>query len=347
MRIGRLVLVAAVLLSGCDARPVVASIGGRDRPDDASYRVTGTITVGTGARGVAVDSSTHTVYVVNDAALSVIDAATHAVVAGIPVGHGAGSIAVDPGTHTVFVPNGNDGYVSVIDGATREVAAKVPVGKAPSGIAVDPTTHLVYVTNHGDETLSVIDGMTRAVIDTMQVVPVQAGVAMHHSGVAVDPETNLVYVSSKRWPEGELPYSSEHIVTVIDGSMRAVTATVIAGRGQSGLAVDSGAHIVYAANSWDKAVAAIDGLTNTVTAAVPVDGGLVPWGAIAVDPGTHMVFAIRYRANSIAVIDGQRRAVVANIATAEQLSGLAVDAVTHTVYATHYDGTVSIIENGP
>jgi serine/threonine-protein kinase len=74
-----------VLLSGCDARAGVASIGSQDLPSPGSYRVTGTVTVGKRPVGVAVDPSTGTVYVANwgDGTVSVIDAATRRPMTGI------------------------------------------------------------------------------------------------------------------------------------------------------------------------------------------------------------------------------------------------------------------------
>jgi len=299
MRVACLALVVAVLLSGCDARAGVASIGSQDLPSPVSYRVTGTVTVGKR-----------------------------------PVG-----VAVDPSTGTVYVANWGDGTVSVIDAATRTVVADIPIGRGSANVAVDPITHLVYVSDH-DTTLSVLDGRTHAVIDAVPVIANQ-------TGVVVDPGTNTVYVGSTRSPEGELPYSSEHVVSVVDGSTRAVTGTVIAGLGRSGLAFDSSARILHVANQWDKTVASIDASTNTVAATVAVDGGLFPGGAIAVDPGTHTVYVIPYRDNSVVVTDGQTNDVVATVPVGENLSYLAVDSATHAVYVTQYDGTVSIIENRP
>ena len=126
--------------------------------DGSTHTVTATVPVGSWPGGVAVDSSTHTVYVANwDRTVSVIDGSTRTVTATVPVGTSPTGVAVDPTTHTAYVANRDDNTVSVIDGSTRTVTATVPVGKNPHGVAVDPVTHTVYVANRDDNTLSVIE----------------------------------------------------------------------------------------------------------------------------------------------------------------------------------------------
>jgi YVTN family beta-propeller protein len=75
-------------------------------------------------------------------------------------------LAVDPSTHTVYVTThtlhaGNefDDSVAVIDGTTRTITATVPVRKKSSNVAVDPETHIAYVTNPDDGTVSIIESV--------------------------------------------------------------------------------------------------------------------------------------------------------------------------------------------
>ncbi|MFZ0832605.1 MAG: YncE family protein, partial [Mycobacterium sp.] len=81
----------------------------------------------------------------------------YGVTATVPSGKSPNGVAVDPSTHTVYVTNRDDNTVSVIDGATRAVTATVPVGKDPFRVAVDPGTHTVYVAHIFDNMVSVID----------------------------------------------------------------------------------------------------------------------------------------------------------------------------------------------
>jgi YVTN family beta-propeller protein len=113
-----------------------------------------------GNGGVAVNSTTHKVYISNASksvgAVSVYDESLKIVTAGVPVGTFPGGVAVDSGTNLVYVANTDSNTVSVMDGANNTVIATVPVGHAPDDIAVDSSTHTAYVVNRGDDTVSVI-----------------------------------------------------------------------------------------------------------------------------------------------------------------------------------------------
>ncbi len=313
---------------------------------------------------LAVDPGTHTVYVTHsyDATMSVIDGPTRKLTATVPIGEGPQGVAVDPGSHTVYVTNGN--RVSVIDGSTNTVTATVPVGKEPDGVAVDPGTHTVYVTNRADGTMSVIDGSTNTVTATVPVGK-NGAAGKDPGGVAVDPGTHTVYVANYD------PGNHHGRVSVIDGSTRAVTATVPVGApgdAVSEVAVDPGSHTVYVPNLFDGTVWVIDGSKNTVTATVPVNvpheegsgsdisrvvlgGG--PEG-VAVDPGSHAIYVTHKGPDNnvgrVSMIDGSTNTVTASVdAGGNHPTAVAVDPGTHTVYTISADshtgaGTLWAIE---
>jgi DNA-binding beta-propeller fold protein YncE len=82
----------------------------------------------------------------------------------VTVGFGAKYVAIDHRTHRVYVTNDEDTSVSVINGNTcnasntagcAETPPKVAVGNYPHEIAIDPNVHSAYITNF-DNTVSVI-----------------------------------------------------------------------------------------------------------------------------------------------------------------------------------------------
>jgi YVTN family beta-propeller protein len=200
------------------------------------------VVVGTTPNAVAVDQSTHTVYVTDNlpGTVSEIDGYTHTVTATVPVGYHPDGVAVDPGTHTVYVANSDSETVSVIDGSTHTVTATVPVGNTPTGLAVDPETHMVYVANSGYHTVSVIDGKTHTVTASVPV-------GHHPFGVAVDPSTHNVYVTD----------FADAKVSVIDGSTHTVADTMPVGDSPDAVALDPDTSTVYVTNYADHTVSLV------------------------------------------------------------------------------------------
>jgi YVTN family beta-propeller protein len=82
----------------------------------------------------------------------------------VAVGFGPVGVAIDPTTHKVYVTSIEDTSVSVIDGATcngpdaagcGQTPPKIAVGNYPDPIAVAPDAGTAYVANIGDNTVSV------------------------------------------------------------------------------------------------------------------------------------------------------------------------------------------------
>ncbi|MHB8595095.1 MAG: MBG domain-containing protein, partial [Acidimicrobiales bacterium] len=307
-----------------------------------SYAVTATIAVGCGAGGVAVDSTTDTIYVTTcgnngNNNMSVIDGSTNTVTATVPVGYGGRAIAVDTAFDTVYVANtgyygGSNGSVSVIDAANDTVTATIPDPASPRAIAVDPNTNTIYVANYMG-TLSVIHGGT--VTDTINVEGYGA-----LNGVAVDPITDTIYVS----------HYPDNAVSVISGSTGTVTSTIdlVHSFTPMGVAVDPATDTVYVATSGNaqyNTMSVIDGSTNTVTDTVNL--GAVPL-SLAADPTTNTIYVAQYNSNgsSVAAIDGSTDTVTTNVPIGGYGGGVAVDYATHLVYAAAGQ-SVSVIEQTP
>jgi YVTN family beta-propeller protein len=87
----------------------------------------------------------------------------------IAAGLGARGIAVNTVTNTVYVANTGESTVSVIDGATCNATvhsgcdgpvAYAAVGISPRRVAVDEVTNTIYVTNAGSNSVTMLDGRT-------------------------------------------------------------------------------------------------------------------------------------------------------------------------------------------
>jgi DNA-binding beta-propeller fold protein YncE len=160
----------------------------RHGPLGAGASLVGATTVAPGPSAVALDATTHTVYVVSGNnpdgpsvgtnAISVIDARRCNVRAvsrcagpwpTITVPDVPSALAVDAATDTLYVTTVDDNAVAVIDGTTcnarvtsgcGQAPVKVPVGAAPLGIYADARDHTVYVADFDDDTVSMIDSAT-------------------------------------------------------------------------------------------------------------------------------------------------------------------------------------------
>jgi len=87
----------------------------------------------------------------------------------VRAGPGARGIAVDEATDTIYVADTFDNTVSVINGAScnarmhsacDQKPAMAPVGNSPRRVAVDPRTDTVYVTNADSNSVTILDGRT-------------------------------------------------------------------------------------------------------------------------------------------------------------------------------------------
>jgi YVTN family beta-propeller protein len=182
------------------------------------------VTVGSGPFGIAVNSTTNTVYVADSGQLfttaeghtvSVINGTTCDAVESsgcrrmpttVTVGRAPYGVAVDDATNTVYVVNNDGGdtpsTISTIDGAdcdATEMSGCVSTssldlgpGRAPNGVALDPSTDTLYTANYLNATVSAID------IDSpnIQQVAHRFAVGSAPQNVIVDPADHTVYVTN-------------------------------------------------------------------------------------------------------------------------------------------------------
>lgn len=294
-----------------------------------------TIQIGHGPFWIALDQATHTAYTANftDSTVSVINTATcnahrHSGcgqrTATVPVGFAPWALAIDSAQRTVFVANNHDDTMSAINSATCDAAhrsgcghqpATSQVGKGPQAVITDPATGTVYAANFTDSTVSVIDparcnaARTRGCRHPAPTAKVGAG----PDGLAVDRGTSTVYVAN----------GGNNTVSVISAATcnarrRAgcarPAATIHAGPGPAGVAVDQATDTVYVADAGGDTVSVINGAAcnarrHSGCSQTPpsVTVGASPFG-IAVDQATNSVYVTSLGANdlgdTVSVIDG-------------------------------------------
>ena len=210
---------------------------------------------GQSPKGIAVLTTTNTIYVAQAAShsVAVIDGDALAVVRTIDVGQVPEQVAANPHTNKVYVTNRgyspeNTGSVTVIDATTYSAktidlsytAAKPAPG--PYGVAVNPVTNRVYVASTSGK-LVIIDGDSDEVIDV-----ISPAIPTGLDGVAVNPASNNVFISS----------GTANKVFVYDADLGRWTYTLTVGTGLfRGIAVNPLTYHVLVSNTGDDTVSVI------------------------------------------------------------------------------------------
>ncbi|MFE3001881.1 YncE family protein [Nocardia sp. NPDC059246] len=296
-----------------------------------AYRSYGTVEVGSGPRGVAVDPGLHRAYVVDQnpavpsapVTVSVLDTRTRATVATITVDdvfvRETQPVVVDPATHLVYLLSvGVRGKLVVIDPATDSVTARISVGEHTdsSALAIDSDRHLAYVANDYYATVVAIDTNS---LDIVAVIPVGA----HPAALAIDPASHQVWAATA----GSL--------SIIDPDALKVSATIPATAEPHGVAIDSETHTAYITDFTGTSVMLIDTATH---AATHISLQPEPSYAVAIDPTLHTAYLTSGAFGSITMIDTRTHTLTASRTSGHSpgwTGGIAVDPTTHEIYVTH------------
>jgi adhesin/invasin len=230
----------------------VSSLAGVAVIDGAVDVVRLVIAVGTGPKGVAVDTAANRIYVA---------------VAADPLQRGPAIVPIDaskdlvdladvvllpaPGAGVAFNPNDGFVYVAiptlqevvVIDpkpGSARMVGEIRNLGKGPHRVAVDVRANLIYVTNRDDNNVSVINPVASKETARLQV-------GRTPEGLGVDSDRGVVYVGN----------SGDGSLSLIDAVKLNVFATLIVGPVPKAAVVDPVSGRVYVPTQQDDLVRVI------------------------------------------------------------------------------------------
>ena len=215
----------------------------------------------------------------------------------IPVANGPVGLALNQTTHLLYVANQSANSVSVIDTNPGNptfntvVAGPISVGTAPFAIAVNEVSNRVYVANSGSANVSIIDGASNTVIGTtaVNIAPITPQTnppttfPFHPSALAVNPSTNEIVVGN-----------ADCGFVVIDGVSSQVEYTNYLGLcGQNAVAVDLVTNAIFVAAKNDADVQMFNRTIVNGTATYTVTTGFNANQPIAlgIDQSAGMVYA--------------------------------------------------------
>ena len=299
--------------------------------------------------------------------------------ASVPLGRGPAGVAVDSSTGTVFVSNVDDGAVSVIDARrchARDVSgckaarALIPVGGHPLGLQLDRRTHTLYVGNE-EPAIAVVDtsrcNASRPVGCAAQPIRLAAGDAPVFP--FLDRTSHTLYVPHNTFnPAGDT-------VAVIDAaSCNATTTTGCArtaptfpvGVGAIFATVDHRTGTLYVSNQGfgapgDGSASVVDATrcNARTTAGCPTSAPpstLIGPGAFNVEvaPRTHTLYGLASESDIVAAVDTRHcrardTAGCARKPRTVQTGGdpfwMALDRRTSSLYVVnHADSTVQVLD---
>ncbi len=315
--------------------------------------IVGTLTVGSAPSAIAIDPSTHTVFVTNQDSnsVSIIDETTQRVVASIPVGKRPVAVTVDTSTHLVYAADAQSNALSILDGVKHQVVATVAVGYLPGAIAVDSSEHRLYVADQSTDPrcasgcyddIRVLDALT------FQVQTVSRNLNTWIYTMVMDPAShNLVYTFDGKYEDGG--------VAVLDSALRAVTGGTLRYT-VGGVAVDPATQQLFVGRLMTDLVA----LERTPGQYMPFHETTVKVGVgihhLALDPTTETLYVANASSHTVSVVDVSTGQVIATVAVGSPSTvyfspdgpgpgAIAVDPVTHQVYVADMGGhTVTVLQ---
>jgi YVTN family beta-propeller protein len=242
--------------------------------------------IGTKLRGVALDQSGKTLFVV-DAVKNVvlaIDTANGSVkktFANIVSAEGI-QLAPDGKTVTACAERSNEAVFIDVASLTEAFRVKIQ-GNNPEHCVYSPSGKWLLTSNEESKSVDVIDVAARKSVATVKTAGAPRGLGFL-------PDGKSVYVADE----------TSGNVDVIATASWTITKSIPIGLRPAGVTVRADGARVYATSGGDGTVAVIDPKTNTVVASIKV--GQRPWNMALTQNGAKLYVA-NGRSNSISVID--------------------------------------------
>ncbi|WP_020662853.1 YncE family protein [Amycolatopsis benzoatilytica] len=237
-------------------------------PDQA--RVVSVLAAGGEPSDVAVDASR--IYVANPpgGTVAVFDSQTHQLLSVVSAGAGASALALDGPANLVYAVSSQTGTFAVIDSISLTLQKLLPAPKPGlAGIALDRGRRRAYCTSPGTNTVEICDLDAKKFSGSVDVGASPTGIGVHEPSGAV-------FVAN----------SAIHHLSIVDGSTRTQTKTILLRSEASSLAVHQGTDTVYT-NGGQNGLSRVDGRAELLTGELSL--GINP-GDVAVDQRTRTVY---------------------------------------------------------
>jgi YVTN family beta-propeller protein len=239
----------------------------------------------------------------------------------VPGNGGFDYIVFDGSADRLYVSHGIE--VNVLDANSGKVLGAVENTPGVHGIAIVPKLHRGFTTNGGNGTVSVFDTNTWKTIKT---IPVDKDPDF----VFYDASTDRVLVC----------HGDSHVITAIDPNKESVIGKADLGGGAEASVVD-GKGNGFVNLKEESEVVQYDPVGLKVKAKWPITGCKTPTG-LAMDAAQSRLF-IGCRSKVLAVMDAANGKVLQTLPIGDHVDAVAFDPITHLIFASNGDGTVSVI----
>jgi YVTN family beta-propeller protein len=244
----------------------------------------------------------------------------------IPGDGGFDYVVFDSSANRVYLSHGTE--VDVVDANSGKLLGKVEDTLGVHGIAIVPALHRGFTTNGGSSTVSVFDTNT---FQTIKKIPVDKDPDF----ILYDPHSKRVLVC----------HGDSAQITAIDPAKEAVIGKVDLGGGAEA-AVTDGKGNGFVNLEEEAEVVHFDPQGLTVKHKYPITGCKTPTG-LAMDTANDRLF-IGCRSKVLAVMDATSGKVITTLPIGTRVDAVAYDADNKTIFASNYDGTISVIrQKGP
>lgn len=239
----------------------------------------------------------------------------------VPGDGGFDYISFDSSSNRLYISHGTE--VNVVDADSGKVLGTITNTPGVHGIAVVANLHRGFITDGGNATVTVFDTNDFKTIKTISV-------DKDPDFIFYDLQTRRVFVCHGDAAE----------ITAIDPEKEEVAGKINLGGGAEAAVVDGkGNGFVNLEESAE--VVHFDPKALTVKQKWPITGCKTPTG-LAIDKANQRLF-IGCRSKVLAVMDATNGKVIATLPIGERVDAVAYDADDHMVFASNWDGTVSVI----